>query len=463
MAEHMNSHSETAPISSSAPQTDAVIISAYGRGNWLASELSSRGWRVTLIDVTESLGPWEPEDAEGPFGLLETSDLFPSQKTRLLEEEEMAIASSGFSIWLKSGVIECRSELSSHHLDEQGIPKAVESYLRCPGLPDRDSEKMRRALLPLPFQKNWLAHFAHQLSSVVYEENHRALENGVAAPLFAPFSIRQVSANARNKGFRVLQACGVRIRQKAKVSDIRLLGRAVEVMEVQDDQSGVERGRTYVWMLSSAESERLSSHVAKVLFAKGSIEPDWFWARYRVNFEGTKEWMDDQVPVHTTLIRDQYLPWTHTNVIVLRKRAEKSSYDAWVRLPKRARGDAEYLAKIRQEIESELFARMPLFRPKAVGLPTEARAAGDILGPSPMPVFSPKEKRRLDTLRLSNLFYCGPEHWDFLDWTGQYRAQNKILTKLEKMRAAWLAEERRLEQRALAKEARRNKQGSASP
>ncbi len=132
--------------------TDAVIVSAYGRGNWLASELASRGWQVTLVDVTESLGPWAPEDAEGPFGLVEASDLLPSQKTRLLEEGEMLTADSGFTIWLKEGPIECRSELSSHNLANYEFPKSVESYLRKQGLPDKETERAFQSLAKLSFR-----------------------------------------------------------------------------------------------------------------------------------------------------------------------------------------------------------------------------------------------------------------------------------------------------------------------
>lgn len=435
-------------------QPDVVIISAYSRGNWLASELASRGWKVTLVDVTESLGAWEPEDAEGPFGLLEASDLFPSQKTHLLEEGGIVGINSGFTLWLKNGPIECRSELSAYQLDGHRIPKAVESYLRLPGLPDKEAARMRDSLAKLPFSETWLAHFAHQLPSTLYAENHRALKaTEMPLPIFAPFAIRQASTVAATRGLKACQASGVKIRQKACVKDIRLSGRAIDVIEIQDDQAGIERGKTYVWLLSSAETEQSSKNVAKILFPDGALLPEWFWCRYRVDFDQTGSWRDDQFPAHAVIVEDPLLPWTHTNVIVLRKRAQKGTYDAWVRLPGRARGDRPYLEKIGQEIEGCLKGRMPLFRPKVVGLPAEARVPLDQLGPAPVPVFSKAEMRSFHPLRLTNLFYCGPEYWTFLDWTGQYRAQNQLLAKLEKLRAIWIAEALKAEQRAAAREA----------
>ena len=425
-----------APVPS---QADAVIVSAFGRGNWLASELASRGWQVTLVDVTESLGSWEPEDAEGPFGLMEASDLQPTQKTRLLEEGAMVTVESGLTLWLKDGPIECRSELTPYHLVNHGIGKVVETYLRKPGLADKESDRARQALAKAPFRETWLAHFAHQFVATAYAENHRGLETGESAvPIFAPFSIRQASSAGVQRGLKLCQSSGVKIRQKARVRDLRLMGRTVDVIEIQDERAGVESGRTFIWMLSSAESVRSTREVAKVLFPGGGLVPEWFWARFRVDFKGAAD--DDQFPAHVVMLEDPFLPWTHANAFVVRKRAEKKTYDAWVKLPARVREDREYFEKTGREVEALLAARLPLFDPKVVGLPLEARAGAEKAWPTPAPVFTPDQLRGLEILRLSNLFYCGPEHWSFLDWTGRYRTQNSILTRLERMRAQWLAQ-----------------------
>ena len=33
----------------------ATVVSVYGRGNWIASELAARGWAVSLIDASADL------------------------------------------------------------------------------------------------------------------------------------------------------------------------------------------------------------------------------------------------------------------------------------------------------------------------------------------------------------------------------------------------------------------------
>ena len=79
----------------SLSRKDVVIASAYGRGHWLASHLSEQGWRVSLLDFTKALGPYTPEDYEGPFGLLETDLVSGSSDATI---ETLVLAHEGLTI-----------------------------------------------------------------------------------------------------------------------------------------------------------------------------------------------------------------------------------------------------------------------------------------------------------------------------------------------------------------------------
>lgn len=439
-------NSDTQPTE--RPFADTVIVSAFGRGDWLAAELSGRGFRVTLVDVTETLGAVQPEDAEGPFGFLEATDLLPTQKTRLTEEGEMVTVEEGFTIWTKGGPLECRSELTSFQLEARLIPKNVENYLRHPGLPDRESERARHALLKMPFRETWLAHLAHQMTSTAIEENHRGLDWGAAAPIFAPYSIRQVTAQALGRGLKKCQSSGVKIRQKAEVRDLRMENRSVDAIEIHDDQSGIERGKSFVWMLSSSETEQSAKTLFATLFPGGVLKAEWFWTRYRINLDLNRNSVDatfdDQIPAHVVVIEDLFLPWTHENMIVFRKRAIPGQYDAWIRVPGRLSDDQATLGEYGLKIEKILRERMPSLRPSLVNESQRELTLTQALAP----VFGTDQLEDLEQLRAPNLFYCGPEQWETLDWTGRYRAQNQILAKLEKLRAQWLAAEAKASARA---------------
>jgi hypothetical protein len=436
----------------SSAEADAVIVSAFGRGNWLAQELCARGWRITLVDVSESLGKGEPEDAEGPFGLFSTPDLSPSFKKRLHDEGEMTDVPAGFALWLKDGPIECASQMTGFNLKARGISKSLESYLRHSGIPDKESGRLKRALSRDSFKQTWFANFAHQFTSNVFKESHRALDTGIAAPLFAPFAIRQVTAAGAIKAFKTVLSVGAKGFYRSAIQDLRFNEKVIDAIEISrlgGERSEIERSRAFIWMLSSNETQCFPEKVHSTLFPSGAVEPDWFWMRYRL--EMTNQTHDNQLPIYTVAVEDPFLPWTHTNVVVLRKRGALAgsmqsvgqsvgqSYDAWIKLPVHARVNASELEVYGQKIESLFERRVPAMKPKIVGMQPGAGTTD----PVRVPIFSEAKLAKLKTLKAGNVFFCGPEQWASLDWVGQYRKQNMILTRLDKLRAQWLAAEAR--------------------
>jgi hypothetical protein len=419
--------------------SDAVIVSAFGRGNWMAKELAEKGWQVTLVDVTKKLGPMDPEDAEGPFGLFEASDLMPTQKSRLDDEGEIQSVRQGFTLWLEDGPLEFRSELSAFQLQKKGISSLVQSYVRRQGLSSKESEKERRLLHGQSFRETWLAQFLHQLASPVMAENHLALTQGAALPVFAPFSVRHATSIGWQKGLKAAQSAGVKVRPQSSVLDLRVTGRHVDAIEIEDGRSGVESGKVFIWMLSSAETQRLPKTLSQKLYPKGHIEPDWYWTRFQFELGGALH--ADQLPLHAVIVQDVHLPWTHANVLVLRSRpSDAKRVDVWARLPNSARYSLAYLEKIKDEILEILRRRLPNSEPSIKLLPPEVRdtlTSSESRWAAPMPVFEKKNLGHLELLKAANLYHCGPEQWASLDWLGQYRPQNAILSRLEKLKAQW--------------------------
>ena len=56
-----------------------IIVSSFGRHNWLAKELAFNEWRVGLLDCSKILGEWREDDLRNPFGLSLTSELKSEQ------------------------------------------------------------------------------------------------------------------------------------------------------------------------------------------------------------------------------------------------------------------------------------------------------------------------------------------------------------------------------------------------
>jgi hypothetical protein len=415
---------------------DVVIVSIFGRGNWLASELATRGWRVTLVDVSSRMGAWEPEDYEGPFGLLEDANLLATQKARLMDDGDTVVAPNGFTFWLPDGPFEGKSELTTFQLEQRSIPKVVENYLRKATSSRTEAESLRPAVRALPFSANWLAQFAHQFASTVHVENYRCLEVGRPAPLFSPLLMRHATRVGHQRGLKNTLSSGASVRANAGVRDIRLVGNTVDAVEVEDDRAGIERGRAFVWMLSGEESLRFPTSVHATLFPNGAMGPDWYWTRFQVRLGGKAS--AAMIPPWFVTTRDRLLPWTHANLMIVRTRKPVSDIDdevdVWMRIPLWARFDFKYLQTIRDEMEAVLAERIPQSAPVTTVMPLEAQVSREKLGPPRHPVYNQNSFARTQPLRAKNLFFDSPDLWRSLDWSGQFENQRLILAGLEKLK-----------------------------
>lgn len=434
---------------------DVVIVSAFGRGDWLASELATQGWRVTLVDVSRRLGVWAPEDSEGPFGVFQVPELSTSQMERLRRAGHLQPIADGFCVWPPRGPLQTRSPLTAFQLRAHRVPVAVESYLRHqPGAPPEARSAVscgfsglssrerheRRQIARLAYDENWLAQLAHQLAANVFRENHRAMEEGAALPLFAPYSLRWASRSEMQESLKDCQDKGVKVRSLAGVRDLRLNGRFVDAIEVEGDQSGIEKGRSFVWLLSSSETSRLPGATFGLLFPRGEVAPTWYWSRWQ--FDLTGRYRSDQLPLSIVAIQDLYLPWTHANCLVLRSRPETQSgsvkaLDVWARLPVCMRASASELRKVQDAIEEVLRTRLPQSEPKLAVASPELRASVEALGPPRVPIYEEERLSRLRPLKSANLFLGGPEYWGTLDWVGMYRHQSQLLARLAKLKEQW--------------------------
>lgn len=417
----MTSHSETSEV---------LLVSIFGRGNWLAAELASRGFKVCLVDMSAAMGRWAPEDWEGPFGLFKADWLTASQVSRLSEEDYLDEIPEGFTVWPKDGPIDMRGQMAQEWLERiPGYAEAKTFSQQQRTLPNHAREDAIDELMELGFKRNWLAQFANQFASTTFAQNALSLNFGEPLPLWSPFLIRRITRRGLQKSLSWCEDKGVEIVSSPNLVDVSLDGNRMIAIQVGGEQSRVYKAENFVWCLTSAESHFVSEKISALMFPDGALQPDWSWMRWRIG--GNLGTYKDVIPSHFALIEDLGLPWTHSNLLVVQRCAGAETFDVWARLPSHHRFQRAYCEDFGLEIVKLIDRRIPEFKGQVQDQPQDYHYDAVQLGPSLFPVYDPSKRSDWRPEKIKNIHFDGPEWTTNLDWTGRFSRQNQILQALE--------------------------------
>ncbi|HEX4924583.1 MAG TPA: hypothetical protein VFV50_10870 [Bdellovibrionales bacterium] len=392
-------------------RSDVVIVSAFGRGNSLSRSLAKRGLTVSLVDVSDQLGRWTPEDWAGPFGSFE-EDAAAEAKAGDVDLVELA---RGLTVWLSDRPLEMRGPLTPFTLSKLGISESTIRYLKEARLPG--AAMLRRDLEKEPFEATWLAHFAQQFSSNVYFDNFESLTRGYCRPLLSKFFMRKTTRERIVQSFGECLAAGVKVFTSARIVDISIVNQKLDAVEISSERSGVLTGDLFVWLLSSEECEVFPERVRALMYPKGPVESSWCWVRFGFQVPAGPE--ESALPDHFVMLKDIRLPWTHAHCCLVQKNHDLNRYDFWVRIPSKRRFQRSFLDEVGSQIQTELKARLPAVSPVLLERPPEYLVSHKELGAPRFQVYLESHLKNLKRLSLRNLLYCGPEDWVSLDANGQ--------------------------------------------
>lgn len=382
---------------------DAVVVSAFGRGHWLASELNREKMRVLLVDVTSRLGVWPVEDAEGPFGAVKIDSFENTFLERLNNDDPIENAENGWTFWFPDGPFEFKGPLAKFHAERLRWPDHwLEIFARGGRVSELDLDSG-------DFLRTWPLALSHQLGATRYLPAARALEAGRPIPFAASFGVRQATRQGLTRNLDWLREKGVVVTDKTEVLDVSFKSRR-EIMglELKGDPGGLVRADLFVWTLTGGETRFLSPKLAEALYPGGVVDPSWCWIRYRLSVAREPEVA--RLPLHTVLIEDLEYPWAHSNVVILGKTTAEERLDAWIRIPALQRFNRDYLAEHGRRIVEKLQRRMPTSKPEMQSLPQEASYTSQELGEPRVPLWDLQPSPAAGRRRAGNLFFESPEN-----------------------------------------------------
>ena len=158
-------------------------------------------------------------------------------------------------------------------------------------------------------------------------------------------------------GFERLLSKGVMVHACTHLHDVRAESSQLQELEVECGSRLVASASQWVWCLSSSETQMLSETVAKTLFWRGVLTPEWTW----LSLDGTMKigpWCDG-LPTYSVVIGDIFLPWAYANTFVLR-RLEGTRLRVWLKVPSGRAGHIDARRGWGLGVENLLRARLPL-------------------------------------------------------------------------------------------------------
>lgn len=409
---------------------DAVIVSIFGRADWLAAELSQRGMNICLIDISKQMGAWAPEDWEGPFGLFRNSDVWESQIHRYHQDHYIVQAEKGFCLWPANGPVEFKGPNYKFQKDKSVVSVNCDSYLQdYSTLNELQKQKLLESIQNSSFEKDYIAYLSHQICANLYAENIAALSIGQPAAVYSNYYMRRSSRQSLKLSLASLQSNAVNVIEEPQVLDLSFSEKKFSGIEISvQERSQFIQAENLVWCLSSYESSLLNKNILEKLFQSKVIQPSWSWVRYQMHFEKTH--LLQALPIQFVNIDDIRIPWVLENLMYFNQREVPGQYDCWLRIPNQQRFQKEYLLDIKQKIIQVMSKKIPHNMISEVLMPPEHQYGFTELGACRFPVYAGNELSLQNKLKLKTLIFAGPDTWPALDPRGQFLHFQKVFANI---------------------------------
>jgi hypothetical protein len=397
--------------------TEVAVISIFGRGHWLAVELTRAGVPVTLVDVSADQGPWTEVDQVGPFGGF---------KSDFQLENNLVPQKQGLSLWLNDGPVEFGSLNVDYRLKKMGVSTLVKKYVQSAQAQARDLQK-------LSFDENWPAQLSHVWNATISANSFESINSGKKADLFGEFfRYRHSEVSGLSKSLAWCEKNQVRVIKAKHIKDLAYENKGkLSGLEIQAEKSGVLKAEKFIWCLSQAETRKLSEKVRGTLFPAGVIYPEWAWIRFRVKIEDSQK-LQHWLPDHVVILNDLHLPWSHENFVVMQRAEQEkgASFDCWLKIPHAQRFQKTYLHDMATRLEELLQHKISGANIEILEWPLEAKMDEQRLGPNPFVVYR-EHHHKPKTRDWNNVHFTGPEHWESSSYQGKRENEKELFAEMK--------------------------------
>jgi hypothetical protein len=358
-----------------------IVVSAFGRGQGVATELAEKGLAVQVLDLSHAF-PWSESEYTGPFPLL--ADELP-------KATDVHEIKSGLSVLTAKGPIEFASPLLRLRLQSLGHSEKIM---------ERPSQGFNE-----DFQKSWLLR--------LFTFGTRAEELLPAKDADRSF-IKSWQVGLVGKAYRWAHKRGLHLGKVAGKYPEVLQGFAIEDVAfgarkqvqgllVKKERSELLSADQWVWCLSSRETQYLSPLVSQKLFQGESRESVYSWISYEARLPGT-----DYLPDFFIWMQDPELPWAHDNFMSF-FRIEKDHFQIWLKVLSQQRFSSPSLDQEETNWRRALEERLPGLKIDLLRRPVEHGKSSKTVGPALFATFREGVLQKNIEFKGENFYFLSPE------------------------------------------------------
>ena len=397
---------------------DVVVLSAFGRGHWLASELQSRGFRTKLIDFSMAF-TLEECLWDGPSVFFEDTDGLSTMLSNYFEFEK-AEKLTGLSVRTDRGIFESKGAMGAFLAKKLGVEAEVFDYLS-----PKSSVSVRK-LLDLSFLQTWPARLSHFLYSRIECLPIHSLQANSKISIGRNLWVRSWEKSDWEAQLNSLQKNGIEILRVNQIQDFRLFGKSIEFLEVGRGRGEAVLGRTWVNLLSGAELTKVNPKLSEVLQMHFQ-NPEKIWVAADVSLEG--DLAIKSLPTYFVDIHRLAEPWSHSNLAVCKAKNKTGVMQVWLRIPFVKSDDETYVRSQFEKYAQSLVQSSELKGAKVEKIYFSAKDEAPAF-----PIYSEDFAGKNRQCSFKNWFNMGPDAEMHLDWSYRFNFQYQAVQRLEKWR-----------------------------
>lgn len=346
-----------------------VVVSVFGRGLALAEGLREKGIPTVVVDLSHCLGSLSDEEVEGPFPLFFAGQL--NDRQAYYWQQPGSRTADGISFLTQEGPLEFVEPWIKQRLDALQMPYAL---IR---------ERLEDSSLKLPanefcLDQIWPISFAHYFCSLADLNPAESQRFYSALPFLKKIGVRSAGfyrerlrflKQSEDSSFKVILGC--------QIEDISFRDRStVGGLLIKNERSELQDLSQLVWTLSAAETRFVSEFLYKRIYKGSFFEPKMVWLKwtYKILVKG--------LPDYFVILNDPELPWSHQNLLVLKRLEQDGMYAVWSLLPAEQRFNRHYLQTETGALSQFFKDRFPFSEALLVQAPTELELTYKDKGPA---------------------------------------------------------------------------------